>query len=692
MSNLMKTYELVLYGRMEVLSRVDELQSVANRGIDARMQLHLVLDIIAERAALGQSTWLIPVDLARGFPSTERESTGTALYHEGVGAFTLGAWKALVYGTSVKIGITAHQFTEKVELGTGLFEGAVLSPRGFAAHTGTLIRKLRASGLGVYFGGEWCGAPMLMDDVLLIPRDETEVQSMLSIVLDWCYEFRMTVAMDKTNVLHVNGHLTAESPSFVLWLWRPPPALEPDERRRLSAQRIVLFFVKTGNVKYLGYVLGKSPDHTARQLAMTGTAAERVETSGRSREGLKLSQCVWAWTAYGRHNAEWPSAVWKKISPGRAAALESHQVRALLGLLGDAVPRGMRDGLNSRVRAARSVVLKVFGLWELSERRLLARLTYASANTLAEARPTRAAFSSHARGLVQRPGGVGFDRSAFVEGSPSVAIAEAQETVRLFLKAEQEAVANVHSATPESEDGELSQTDDDTAAGTEGDGDSDTDGGTEHGSPLPDDPLTATRKELASALRRTVGRMVVQNRAAGLAKASSADLLNALKPNGAWLKDVVHEQELDGSHAAFVALLIGAWWAALALRVPGSFSKAVCGACGQNAPSLAVHLICGSSGGVRCTGAMEARAAFSTSVRSLFEEYGQLAKLQATPDGTLERLAMMLGNGGNALPLELSRELPDAFRETFGRWSVINAPARPTAAATATTIEPPHVG
>ena len=64
-------------------------------------------------------------------------------------------------------------YTEAIGLGTGLSEGGVFSPRISASRTRTLIEKLQASGLGVRAGGVWCGVPMLMDDVLLLPTDST---------------------------------------------------------------------------------------------------------------------------------------------------------------------------------------------------------------------------------------------------------------------------------------------------------------------------------------------------------------------------------------------------------------------------------------------------------------------------------------------------------------------------------------
>ena len=61
--------------------------------------------------------------------------------------------------------IAPGQHTPAILLGVGLLEGAVLSPRLFAGVCDGLLAALRASGLGVSFGGVWVGALVLMDDL-----------------------------------------------------------------------------------------------------------------------------------------------------------------------------------------------------------------------------------------------------------------------------------------------------------------------------------------------------------------------------------------------------------------------------------------------------------------------------------------------------------------------------------------------
>ena len=76
LSTLTKLDEATLLNRLLVCGRVDESQSVAQAGVDARHQLHLLLDVAAWHRARGLPLLLAIVDLVRGFPSADRRDGG----------------------------------------------------------------------------------------------------------------------------------------------------------------------------------------------------------------------------------------------------------------------------------------------------------------------------------------------------------------------------------------------------------------------------------------------------------------------------------------------------------------------------------------------------------------------------------------------------------------------------------------
>ena len=199
-SNLGKMYERVLLRRVALVTRVDPLQAVGNPGVDCRHQIHLLLDTLAARAAAGLDTYGATVDITRAFPATEHELAALSLHHNGVGGHVLRAIVGLTADVAVCASVSRGCHTAPIRLGVGLLEGAVLSPRAFAAVVDGLLAALRESGLGVCVAGEWLGAMMLMDDLVILAATRSELDGMLRVVFDWCHDSRYDVALDTTHV------------------------------------------------------------------------------------------------------------------------------------------------------------------------------------------------------------------------------------------------------------------------------------------------------------------------------------------------------------------------------------------------------------------------------------------------------------------------------------------------------------
>ena len=195
-SHLGKLFERVLLCRLLGIAESDELQAVANPGIDTRSQIHLVYDL-----RLISDIWVLTIDITRGFPSTSRDLAVAALRDAGIGGRLLRAIIGLIFGTSVTIGVRRGVDTNRVPLGVGLLEGAVLSPALFAFVTNSLIAALRASGLGARIDGVHVPAVMLMDDLAILARSEREMKAMARVVFEWSYRNRYVLALvDKSHI------------------------------------------------------------------------------------------------------------------------------------------------------------------------------------------------------------------------------------------------------------------------------------------------------------------------------------------------------------------------------------------------------------------------------------------------------------------------------------------------------------
>ena len=164
--------------------------------------------------------------------------------------------------------------------------------------------------------------------------------------------------------------------------WRPSVEECDDAARREAAKVKLAVEVKTEGIRYLGYELGGGlRGHVLKQIGIAhGTVGELVR-SVHARTLLSVERALWTWTVYARFHAEKWCEVWPAVDKRDNAALERAQRRALVAILGHAAP--------PRARIKYDLLLAVFGLWRLDERRWHHRLRYGASLEAASADPYR---------------------------------------------------------------------------------------------------------------------------------------------------------------------------------------------------------------------------------------------------------------------------------------------------------------
>ena len=78
-STLWKLYDMVITARMKVCARVDPSMSTASKGVDARHNLHLAVDLVALQSSRGACLLQGVQDMERGFPTCERADVSLAV-------------------------------------------------------------------------------------------------------------------------------------------------------------------------------------------------------------------------------------------------------------------------------------------------------------------------------------------------------------------------------------------------------------------------------------------------------------------------------------------------------------------------------------------------------------------------------------------------------------------------------------
>ena len=340
----------------------------------------------------------------------------------------------------------------------------------------------------------------------------------------------------------------------------------------------------------------------------------------------------------------------------------------------------MGDAATPDARPSRALLLTVFNLWSLEHRRLLARVRFDEDHKLVQTRPRRAAIARHHRRLAQKD-------VSYADTSATGAIAAATKRLRLFeskhgMPTKRRKVRNA-GALPADGDarahgGSAGAT---AVAGGGGDGDEDNDDDQDdedsdsmenEGSDSDDgDEFHKAKRRAGQWARRRVTRIVnAERKQAMKVLGSSGSVYKALRPSRKWLESVVLEG--DAASASVPALICGCFWPCSAIRPMGR--RASCGACGSTTSDLQVHFVLGlGKDGVVCAGkADEARKKHDDEVRKLFRTHNrgrQLDEVRLRAPNSEELMALVLGNGGRALPAALAVALPSVFAETLGAWA-----------------------
>ena len=135
---------------------------------------------------------------------------------------------------SIKIG---NQYTERFDIGRGVRQGCVLSPLLFNIFMADLFKQLDDNKGKMKIGDKEIACIAWADDLIIMSESESELQSMLETLEEYCEENRLTINTDKTKcmVFNKSGRLI---------------------RKRLHINGITIENVRS--YKYLGFLLTPS--------------------------------------------------------------------------------------------------------------------------------------------------------------------------------------------------------------------------------------------------------------------------------------------------------------------------------------------------------------------------------------------------------------------------------------------------
>jgi hypothetical protein len=166
-------------------------------------QLLTLVNIVESRIKCKQNTFAAFIDFKKAYDLVNRDLLWNKLRSLGMeqNSKILNALQGIYNNVKccVKVnGITTDWFN----VSTGLRQGCLLSPLLFNLYINDLVNVIKQSCTGIPIGGENVCILMYADDLVLLARNERDLQNMLDVLAHWCQQWNVKVNAEKTEIVH----------------------------------------------------------------------------------------------------------------------------------------------------------------------------------------------------------------------------------------------------------------------------------------------------------------------------------------------------------------------------------------------------------------------------------------------------------------------------------------------------------
>ena len=162
------------------------------------------------------------VDFAKAFDTVSREALLYKLWQMGIKGRFFACLEHMYNNSSAKIKLL-NKLSQKIDILCGTEQGHPLSPELFKCYIQAMSEQLNEE----FENKEPSKVPIMndvkvshllwADDLVLMGQDKTSLQTMLNILHEYCFQWGLTVNMDKTAIMifSKSGRLLKESNDFV---------------------------------------------------------------------------------------------------------------------------------------------------------------------------------------------------------------------------------------------------------------------------------------------------------------------------------------------------------------------------------------------------------------------------------------------------------------------------------------------
>ena len=185
--------------------------------------IYALCTILRNRKLMGQDTFLAFIDFQKAFDSVDRNFLLFKLSKIGVTGQFYKAISSMYLNPKSRIILNEFE-TDYFDCPIGVRQGDCLSPTLFAIFINDLAEEIKASNVGLDLDSEtFVNILLYADDIVLLAKDEHDLQALLLLVEQWCRNWRLEVNPTKTNIMHVRCTGKQKSKFMFLFERRPAP-------------------------------------------------------------------------------------------------------------------------------------------------------------------------------------------------------------------------------------------------------------------------------------------------------------------------------------------------------------------------------------------------------------------------------------------------------------------------------------
>ena len=214
-----KLFCSVLNSRLQIFAEENDLIHDEQNGFRPKRSCtdHLMslVNIVSSRISKKHNLFAAFIDFKKAYDGINRELLWSKLIGIGIhpdGKF-LKALKGIYNNVKCAVKVNGH-LTNWFPVSNGLKQGCLLSPILFNLYINDLVTTIKQSCSGLSIGGENVCTLMYADDLVLLAKNENDLQSMLDALSSWCEQWQISINSDKSEVVHFRSKGRTRS-SFV---------------------------------------------------------------------------------------------------------------------------------------------------------------------------------------------------------------------------------------------------------------------------------------------------------------------------------------------------------------------------------------------------------------------------------------------------------------------------------------------